>query len=142
MSQYYYRFYDRHWADDIEVRIICAQLPVLRETKSTVVINYFGTEKRVLKNARRRFAYPTVELALDSYRQRKSWQARRLKYRLDLADEAHAKALAMEKGLTALPTPKLGDYHLTSVLPGSPETDVDPERRLYGNQLRSGPHGL
>lgn len=142
MTDYYYRFYDKHWAEDIDVRIICAKLPVLRETKSTVVINYFGTEKRVLKDARRRFAYPTVELALDSYRQRKSWQARRLKHRLDLADEAHAQALAMEKGLIPKPEPKLGDYCLTSVLPGSPETDVDPCRRIYGNQLRSYPDGF
>lgn len=65
------------------------EFTVVAETAKTVVLvrsAYPQTHRhRVLKEARRRFAYPTKELALESYRLRKRYHVRILTHRLDLA---------------------------------------------------------
>lgn len=53
---------------------------------------------RVLKVARKRFAYPTKALAFNSFRIRKEWQLRRLGYELDNVRTIMA-ATAFVKGL-------------------------------------------
>lgn len=59
------------------------KLPVLRETQHCVYLDYYSVEKRVLKIARKRFAYPTIELAQNSFKIRKSWQERYAQRTLD-----------------------------------------------------------
>lgn len=119
---YWYRFYETHWGDEPEAKLRCAKCPVLRETEHTVVINYFGNEKRVLKQARKRFAYPTIELALESYRERKRHHIARLTHRLGRASEGKRQAEAMQLGELPLPTPRDGgEFRLRRFLPGSPE---------------------
>lgn len=73
--QVWYRYWDTKPTEgttDLGVRL--QELNVLRETEKTVVLDYSGTEKRVLKNARKRWAYPTIKLARDSFRIRKKKQ--------------------------------------------------------------------
>lgn len=120
---YFYRCYERHWDEEIETRLIVAKMPVLRETAKTVVLNYFGTEKRVLKDARKRFAYPTVELALESYIKRKDHHIRRLEYYLDCAKAGRRMAEAIQAG--ARPMPFIedgGQYFVHHPLPGAPKS--------------------
>jgi len=47
-----------------------------------------GHRKFVLNDARKRFAYPTEELARESFIARKEWQIRRLKFDLEHAEAA------------------------------------------------------
>ena len=68
---YWYRYMDPTVAG--EDPYLCA-IPVKRETDKCVVLDEYGHEKFVLKNARKRFAYPTKELALNSYIIRKRHQ--------------------------------------------------------------------
>lgn len=51
--------------------------------------------KRVLKNSWRRYCYPDVKLALESYRARKSWQTRHAAAAAARAEAGHAEALAL-----------------------------------------------
>lgn len=66
----WFRYYDTK--DEPYVRL--EKLPVLRETPAGVWLYYHGEEKFVLKNANKRWAYPTIELAQNSFRIRKRKQ--------------------------------------------------------------------
>jgi hypothetical protein len=119
---YWYHFYEHRWSDDIETHILLAKCPVMRETDKTVVINYFGQEKRVLKDARKRFAYPTIELALQSYRARKNFHVSRLEFQLETARDGLAAAKEMIAGTRSMPDAvNGGEYPPHRLLPGSPE---------------------
>lgn len=50
------------------------EIPIRRWTAKCVVLDEFGRERFVLKDARKRYAYPTKELALASYIIRKQRQ--------------------------------------------------------------------
>jgi len=58
------------------VKITLRKYRVISETPRTVLLDVgaYTKPKRVLKDARRRFAYPTTELALKSFRRRKVCQ--------------------------------------------------------------------
>lgn len=86
----WYRYIDlEHWdgLQGPDRKIILVELVVVDETEHTVVLVRKGRmmhgpadwveRKRVLKNARKRWAYPTKSLALNSYRIRKDWQLSR-----------------------------------------------------------------
>lgn len=109
----WYRYIDREYNDGWagpDRKIILVELTVVEETPKTVVLvrkgdaryftlNYIGIEKkRVLKNARRRWAYPTKALALNSYKIRKDWQAGYARRMLDRAVACQA-ATALVLGL-------------------------------------------
>lgn len=113
----WYRYVDlEHW-DDLrgpDRKIILVELVVVDETKHTVVLvrkahvqrsgdqltpTDWAERKRVLKNARRRWAYPTKALALNSYRIRKDWQLSRAERLADRARACLAAAHIIE-GLT------------------------------------------
>jgi hypothetical protein len=110
----WYRYIDlEHWDSwrGPDRKIVLVELVVIDETPKTVLLarrahvgkdlqpNYDWVErKRVLKNARRRWAYPTKALALNSYRIRKEWQADRARRVVDRADACRA-AVAIIEGL-------------------------------------------
>lgn len=70
-------------------------LRVIRYTPKCVVLDLWGREYRVLLNARKRFAYPTRELAMESYIRRKELQIRWTQAQHDRAVEFLASAEAM-----------------------------------------------
>lgn len=111
----WYRYVDlEHWDSwrGPDRKIILVELVVIDETPHTVVLVRKGhvdgqsaptdwaERKRVLKNARRRWAYPTKALALNSYRARKDWQLSRAERLANRARACLAAACLIE-GLTA-----------------------------------------
>lgn len=83
--------------DPISLKITLREYPVRSETPRTVLLGgqHLDKPKRVLKNARRRFAYPTTELALESYRRRKVVQRSIARETIKRADEALRQVDAM-----------------------------------------------
>lgn len=75
-------------------------IPVKRHTPKGVWLNEFGVEKFVLKDARRRYAYPTEALALDSYIRRKKAQIQHAQAAHDAAVENLAAAERFQRGET------------------------------------------
>lgn len=110
----WYRYVDlEHWDSwrGPDRKIILVELVVVDETKHTVVLvrkdhvhrnegqltpTEWAERKRVLKNARRRWAYPTKALALNSYRIRKDWQLSRAERLADRARACLAAATIIE----------------------------------------------
>lgn len=83
MTEYYYRVFDPY-ASVGKPRL--ARFRVLRRTPKGVWIDEYGVERFILNKARRRWAYPTIELAEDSYRQRKRWQIKHCKRTIAMAE--------------------------------------------------------
>lgn len=92
MSETWYRYYDIQSSSEAEPEL--EEYRVLRHTEKGVWINHWEGEKFILNNARRRFAYPTKELALDSYIRRKEKQVLHAKNLL-----AHAEAMLYQAQL-------------------------------------------
>mgnify|MGYP001001417213 CR=1 FL=1 len=91
---YWYRFVDsdQEWSrDPYEYRF-----PVVRYTRKCVVLNWYGKDKFVLLDARKRFAYPTRELAMESYIRRKQVEVSMMAARHDRAVEYLAAAKEMQ----------------------------------------------
>lgn len=99
---YWYRFVDsdQEWSrDPYEMKF-----PVVRYTAKCVVLNWYGKEKFVLLDARKRFAYPTRELAMESYIRRKEVEVSMMSFRHDRARDNLAAAKAMrDRGLVREP---------------------------------------
>ena len=111
MSKFWYRYVDwptaaplDEWGDPIHsggVHVHCKQYPVLKETPQGVWLQlsalYVNDELKkdrrwVKRDARKRFACPTKEEALESFRARKRKQASIYRARANYADRALAKA--------------------------------------------------
>jgi hypothetical protein len=89
----WYRYVDsdQEWSrDPYEIT-----LRVVRYTPKCAVLDYYGTQKVVLMDARRRFAYPTRELALESYIARKQSEVSIMAARHDRAVQNLEAAKAM-----------------------------------------------
>lgn len=67
-------------------------------------------DKFVLHDARKRYAYPTKELALKSYIIRKNWQLRHLANTKAKAERGLFIAKEMKKGREIKPVSLLGDF--------------------------------
>jgi hypothetical protein len=91
----WYRFIDPWTVGEKPYRIT---IPVKRWTTKCVVLNDYGKERFILKNARKRYAYPTEALALDSYIIRKQRQIQHAAATHDNARENLAAAEAMQRG--------------------------------------------
>lgn len=90
---YWYRFVDsdQEWSrDPYEMKF-----PVVRYTAKCAVLNWYGKDKFVLLDARKRFAYPTRELAMESYIRRKEVEVSMMSFRHDRARDNLAAAIAM-----------------------------------------------
>ena len=102
-------------------------LRVIRYTPKCVVLDLWGREYRVLLNARKRFAYPTRELAMASYIRRKQVEVSIMSFRHDRARDNLAAAEAMrDRGMVRERTPSFTDF-LERTVPGfSREPDGGP----------------
>lgn len=80
----WYRYHDPSLSGD---EPWCQYIPVMRETPKCVVLDDCGHQRYVLKDARKRYAYPTKELALESYIIRKQHQIRWTAAQHDVAKE-------------------------------------------------------
>lgn len=82
----YYRVDDVYMDDRTVVEI--SEYPVVRETRCGVVIGLgAGQEKWVRYGGRKRWAYPTREQAIDSFRARKRRLIEICKWRIECAEE-------------------------------------------------------
>lgn len=76
----WYRYEDsKGWGSQVWLR----QFRVIRKTPRGVWLDDYGLERFVLNDARKRFAYPTVELAWESFLIRKQKQIAHLKNQLE-----------------------------------------------------------
>jgi hypothetical protein len=74
-TEFYYRFDDCN--SESKDSIYLCRYSVVKKTKSGVWLDDLSKKgKFILNGARKRFAYPTKELALNSYKIRKRWQMR------------------------------------------------------------------
>lgn len=89
MTEFYYRYYDVGW-DEYSFQIHLERFRVVKKTPRGAWIEEthgYPVKKRfVLDGARRRYAYPTKALALNSYRIRKRWQIGYCKNKIDRAN--------------------------------------------------------
>jgi hypothetical protein len=78
----WYRYVDI--ANGHDRNILLIKVPVLRRTPKGVWLDdrHRGRDRFVLNSGERRFAYPTLELAMDSFKHRKRWQIRHLERQL------------------------------------------------------------
>lgn len=83
----------------------CQEIPVARETAKCVVLDEYGKTRFVLKDARKRYAYPTKELALDSYIIRKQRQIQHSAATYDAAKENLETAERLKRGEDVSPSP-------------------------------------
>lgn len=102
MTEVWYRYFDLIGWENAKPRL--QECKVLRHTPRGVVLDFYGEEKFVLSTARRRWAYPTKELALDSYIQRKRKQIGWGQRTVDHANEMLVMAQAIQRG-EKLPPP-------------------------------------
>lgn len=72
------------------VNVALNHYEIKRKTPKGCWIDIYGTEKFVLDNARKRWAYPTEELARESFIARKQSQIQHLKRQLEHAEAALA----------------------------------------------------
>jgi hypothetical protein len=101
-------------------------LRVIRYTPKCVVLDLWGREYRVLLNARKRFAYPTRELAMESYIARKQMQIGWTQAAHDRAVENLASAEAMrDRGFVRAPN-TFYDFMERNVPGFSREPDSSP----------------
>lgn len=86
-KEIWYR-YESCLQENGKVRFDISEFLVLRHTPKCVEIDNWGMKKFVLKNARKRYAYPTKELAKESFIIRKQKQIGHLKNQLKHAERA------------------------------------------------------
>lgn len=101
-GDYWYRYDDMQWAPPINevgeregdgrVTLFLHEFPVVKYTPKGARISVAGHERWVSRHARKRFACPTKEEALDSFVARKLAQKRILAKQLRRADRALALA--------------------------------------------------
>lgn len=102
-NKYMYRYADIVFRDSIAIQLL--QFKIIKYTKCGKWINHYGINKFVLNGARKRFAYETKELALQSFIMRKSRQCIIYKARLVDAEKAYEIAKHMQD------TNNLGTVH-------------------------------
>ena len=101
MTEFYYRYYDDWWNESsciIRYERFCVVKRTPKGAWVEEMSKYKPKRRFVLDNARRRFAYPTKELAANSYRIRKKWQ-------ITHCERTISKARAVLKQLEQTPVP-------------------------------------
>lgn len=74
------------------------EFSVIRQTPKCYVICFFGKDKFVLKEARKRFAYPNKVDALNSFKIRCNWRMRYAKRDIDRAERVLNLVKVIENG--------------------------------------------
>jgi hypothetical protein len=77
------------------VTIVLEHYEIKRKTPKGCWIDDFGVERFILDGARKKWAYPTEELARESFIARKEWQIHHLQRQLEHAQAALAHVQAM-----------------------------------------------
>lgn len=81
--------YEAHLSEDCGLDMVyLISFNVVRITPKCFVICYFGQDKFVLKDARKRYAYPELKDALNSFKIRCNWRKRHAERDLDRANRA------------------------------------------------------
>jgi hypothetical protein len=92
---FWYRYDDDYGDLDNGIRIQFRKFRILRATKAMVLLDVGYTPTFVLKDARKRFAYPTIELARESFEIRKR---RQLQHINNARDRIAAIVAAIDAG--------------------------------------------
>jgi hypothetical protein len=82
--------------DATDIRLICEEHIVCRETEKSYFINIYGKEKRTSKTSKSRFAYLTKEEALTNYIARTKRSIIILKIQLKCSEIALEKAIELQ----------------------------------------------
>ena len=85
ISAYYYE------NGGIEISTYRQTYPIVRRTQKCDVIDEYGNEKFVLRDSRKRYAYPTDELAIESLGKRVYWSERYALNQLNRAQAVYQK---------------------------------------------------
>ena len=88
----YYRYQELCMVDS-RLSLLRMEFPVVRRTPAGVWIDIYGRARFILTAARKRYACPTKEEALISYRARKRRQVKILRAQLKQAEQALNLAL-------------------------------------------------
>lgn len=83
----YHRFQETRYSSGV-VMLLKSEFPVIKETPTGVILDVYGVRRFVRRDARKRFACPTVDEALQSYHARKRRQVRILRHQLASAEAA------------------------------------------------------
>lgn len=94
---FWFRYHDTPTEDGM--RVYLERLPLLRTTPKGVWLRNYVSDRFVLNDARKRFAYPTEKEALQSFIMRKKRQIGIYAARHDQAVEALAIAKDMQNGV-------------------------------------------
>lgn len=101
-GEVWYRFHERvvsagvdEWDNPVgpgRIEVYVSKYPVMKHTPKGVWLDIYDQKKFVLRDARKRYACPTMEEALESFVARKKRQIRILSTRLRHAEDAIMKA--------------------------------------------------
>lgn len=79
----------------------CETFDIIKHTPKGVWLQigpaFFNEKKFVLKDARKRYAYPTKELAWESFKLRREWRIIHLKNQLEYSENVWAKIKDIEE---------------------------------------------
>lgn len=87
-AEVWYRYANYPDGPDNTTVIYLQEWPVVKHTPKGVWLGIYGQKKFVLNDARKRYAYPTIELAKKSFIARKQHQIARLRSQLKHAEMA------------------------------------------------------
>ena len=100
MTKNLFRYDGTYWGDELgpgEAHLYADYFPVVKETPKGCWIDVYGKRKFVLNDSTKRYAYPTKELALQSFIARKRRQAGILRAQLKNAEGLLAYASALKE---------------------------------------------
>ncbi len=100
MTKLLYRYEGTHWGDEggpVSSRLYAHTFHVVKETPKGCWIDVYGKRKFILNDAVKRYAYPTKELALQSFIARKRRQCAILRAQLKNAEGLLAYASVLKE---------------------------------------------
>jgi hypothetical protein len=85
--------------DDYDGNVLCTKYEVLKHTPKGVWLKFGNNDKFVLKGARKRFACPDKDSALESFIARKYSQRKIVRRQVDRVEKAILSAQTIQAGL-------------------------------------------
>lgn len=79
------------------MELTCYRLPLIKETPKGAWVDYYGKNRWVKMSAKKRFACPTFEEAIESYKARKNRQISILRSRIKDVEECLFKLQFLRK---------------------------------------------
>ncbi len=90
MNRKYYRYYEYHSDGATYIRL--EEFPVTKETPKGVILDVYGSRRLVLHDSIKKYAYPFIDDAQESFRRRKIRQIIILEAQLKRAKRAFEAA--------------------------------------------------